>query len=30
MKDKWGKVIYSDKFYNPNLSLKKAFVLDRE
>ena len=28
MKDKWGDLLYNDKFYNPNLSLKKAFVLD--
>lgn len=30
MKDKWGYMLYSDKFYNPNLSLRKAFVLDRK
>ena len=30
MKDKWGYLLYSDRFYNPNLSLKKAFVLDKK
>ena len=30
MKDKWSNILYNDKFYNPNLSLKKAFVLDRK
>lgn len=30
MKDRWGNMLYNDKFYNPNLSLKKAFVLDRK
>ena len=30
IKDKWGYMLYSDRFYNPNLSLKKAFVLDKE
>ena len=29
IKDKWGYMLYSDRFYNPNLSLKKAFVLDK-
>ncbi len=29
MKDKWSNVLFDDKFYNPNFSLKKAFVLDR-
>ena len=30
MKDKWGYLLYNDRFYNPNLSLKKAFVLDKK
>ena len=30
IKDKWGYMLYNDRFYNPNLSLKKAFVLDKE
>ncbi|MFR2822382.1 MAG: glycosyltransferase family 2 protein [Thomasclavelia sp.] len=30
MKDKWSNILYNDKFYNPNFSLKKAFVLDRK
>lgn len=29
MKERWGNILYQDKFYNPNLSLKKAFVLDK-
>ena len=30
IKDKWGYMLYNDRFYDPNLSLKKAFVLDKE
>ena len=30
IKDKWGYMLYDDRFYNPNLSLKKAFLLDRK
>lgn len=30
MKDRWGYLLYHDHFYNPNLSMKKAFVLDRK
>ena len=29
MYDKWGKIIYNDRFYNSNFSLKGWFVLDR-
>lgn len=30
MQKKWGNKLYSDKFYNPNYSLKMPFMLDRE
>lgn len=30
MKERWGNILYQDKFYNPNLSLKKAYVLDKK
>ena len=29
MYNKWGKIIYNDRFYNSNFSLKGWFVLDR-
>lgn len=30
MKNKWGDLLYRDNFYNPNLSHKLAFMLDKE
>lgn len=29
IKDKWGYMLYNDRFYNPNLSLSKPYVLDK-
>lgn len=30
MKDKWSHMLYCDSFYNSNLSLKRAFALDKK